>query len=147
VIRQVRFYGETTIVFLGVLNDDPRTISFQPSRIPISITINNSNSPFKCLIGETKVFYLDKKKHTISIGTPKRELIIDGEPYEACFTGQPIRVRVNGKWNLFGLQPPPPQVEIGKQPRHDLVAGRVMLFVNSISNTIYLDELPQILGE
>lgn len=76
------------------MNEEPREISFQKSDSQFSVQINNNKSPFKYVIGENRVVYIDKIKHRIRIGTPKRELFIDDQGYEACFGGRAVRVRI-----------------------------------------------------
>jgi hypothetical protein len=141
--RQIRFYGETAIVFLGAVGDEPREISFQKGG-PAKIVLIDKE-PFKVMIGSPCSFYIDKVKHMVRIGAPKRELYIDGDGYETCFGGPPISIRIGPDWHSFKLEGPPPQVEVGKEKRYDLVAGRVTLFIDSNSVPIYLDDKPQLL--
>jgi len=54
------------------------------------------------------------------------------------------QIVVDGRQHVFQIKGPPPQVEIGKKSRHDLVAGRVNLMLDAVNSiTVYLDEKPQ----
>lgn len=48
--------------------------------------------------------------------------------------------------NYFRLVGSAPKVEIGQELRYDLVAGRVIIYVDTSSVPVFLDEKPQILG-
>ena len=145
-MRQVRFYGETAVVLQGPQGDEPREISFHRGT-PKNVYIDKEREPIRCFIGKPAMIYLDRQKHTLKLGAPTRELYIDGDHYEACFGGPPTRIKVGRYFHSFKLEGPPPQVELGKTIRHDLLAGRVNLFVDGNAVGVYLDDKPQLIGK
>jgi hypothetical protein len=55
-----------------------------------------------------------------------------------------LQVNLDGRIVKVELSGPPPQVEVGKVCRYDLLAGRVNLIVDAVKQvTVYLDEKPQ----
>ena len=76
-----------------MLGDEPREISFRKTESK-NVFIDQEPQPVRCFIGKPVLIYLDRKKHMLKLGAPTRELFIDGDHYEACFGGPPVRVSV-----------------------------------------------------
>ncbi|CAG7733227.1 unnamed protein product [Allacma fusca] len=140
-LRQVRFYGDTAVVLLG---DEPREISFHKG-VPKNVFIDQERDPVRCFIGKPVQIYLNRKKVNLKLGAPTRELYIDGDYYEALFGGPPVRVQIGRHFHMIKLEGPPPQVEMSKGARHDLLAGRVNLVIDGNITTVFLDNKPQLL--
>lgn len=135
--RDVRYYDETAIAFMSW--DDPREISFQNgSRRVIfddkDVFVLNFNEPYRDVT-------LNGSLHQIRLGTPTRELYIDGKWYECYFGGPGIGVEIDGgKVVIVKLDGPPPQVKIGDITRTDLVAGKINLIIDAKTIVpVYLD--------
>ena len=92
-MRQLRFYGDTAIILMGKMGDDPRQISFKRDNQPRTVLINGK--PMEIMLGEAKRFELNRKQHTLKIGSPTRELYIDDRHYEVFFGGPAVRVSSN----------------------------------------------------
>lgn len=134
--RDVRYYDETAIAFMSW--DDPREISFQSgSRRVIfddkDIFLLNFNESYRDVT-------LNGALHQIRLGTPTRELYIDGKWYECYFGGPGIGVEIDGKVVIVKLDGPPPQVKIGDIKRTDLVGGKINLIIDAKSIVpVFLD--------
>ncbi|XP_028136602.1 pre-mRNA cleavage complex 2 protein Pcf11 isoform X2 [Diabrotica virgifera virgifera] len=129
VSRDIRFYGETAIVFIGW--DDPRELTFQNAGVR-KITFNDKDSFVLNFNDDYKEVYCNGNSHIVRLGAPSRELFIDNVPYE-CFFGSPgIRIELDGVPTKVHLEGPPPPVNIGKVKRCDLVAGKINMFVDAI---------------
>jgi len=89
-MRQLRFYGETALILMGQMADEPKEISFQRDGRVRTVFINRM--PVEICIGDTKPFEWNRKTHTLRLGAPTRELFIDEKHYEICFGGPPIKV-------------------------------------------------------
>ncbi|CAL8089630.1 unnamed protein product [Orchesella dallaii] len=139
IMRQVRFYRDATIVMMGKMSDDPRELSFQKDNAPRVVLINGKR--LEVYLGETKKFDINRVPHTLKIGSPGRELYIDDRPHEMYFGGPPKKIFLEGRPHSFQLISQAPQVSVGQVPRYDLVAGRVNLTIDAVSNApVYLDE-------
>ncbi|KAJ2945092.1 hypothetical protein O0L34_g9148 [Tuta absoluta] len=134
--REIRYYGDTAIIMLDW--DDPREIKFLPGCRRVTFdnkdsVVLNFNDPYKQVEIDDQVF-------DIKFGAPTRELFINGRWWECFFGGQPLGVIIEGKPRLVHLEGPLPQVDIGKEKRTDLVAGKVNLIVNATQMCpVYLD--------
>lgn len=90
-MRQIRFYRDTAVVLMGMMNDEPRELSFQRDDVPRTVLINGK--PLEIYLGEVKKFDLNRKPHSLQLGVPGRELYIDEKRYELFFGGRPKQVR------------------------------------------------------
>ncbi|ODN00140.1 Pre-mRNA cleavage complex 2 protein Pcf11, partial [Orchesella cincta] len=139
IMRQVRYYRETAIVMMGKMSDDPRELTFQKDNTSRVVLINGKR--LEVYLGETKKFDINRMPHTLKIGSPGRELYIDDRPHEMYFGGPPKKIFLEGRPHSFQLISQAPQVSVGQVPRYDLVAGRVNLTIDAVSNVpVYLDE-------
>lgn len=134
--RDIRYYDNTAIIFLNW--DDPREISFQDGSRRVTFNekdtyIFNFNEPDKDVL-------INGVTCKVRLGTPSREIYINGNPYECFFGGSSITIDLNGINTTVKLDGPAPQVKIGTVKRTDLVAGKVNLIVNAkIIVPLYLD--------
>jgi pre-mRNA cleavage complex 2 protein Pcf11 len=143
--RSIRHYGETATI---VLEDDQICeLSFQSEPEPRRVIINDT-IVVRCALnaptGYTE-FVLHGEIHRIKIGSPSRELWIDGEWYD-CYFNRKIRVKIGAGWHSVVLDGPLPSVKIGAQ-RPDLCRGRLYLLVDGdVEHRIplYLDRKPQL---
>ncbi|XP_014476852.1 PREDICTED: uncharacterized protein LOC106745607 isoform X2 [Dinoponera quadriceps] len=139
--REIRYYGQTGVVFMNW--DDPREIGFQDGIRRILIDEKDTitcafNDPYKEFIYEGEV-------HRIKLGAPTRELYIDDRWYECYFGGMPITIELSGKKVSMKLEGPPPQVKIGTVKRTDLVVAKINLIINARNMVpVFLDAKPQI---
>ncbi|XP_014231028.1 uncharacterized protein LOC106655241 isoform X3 [Trichogramma pretiosum] len=137
-LRIIRHYGDTAVVFLA--NDDPRIITFQEgtryfqvNKSTIELQFNDVEMPL----------YFDGNVHMIKLGTPTRELYIDGEWFQSHFNGQEIKVTIGNEEIGASLHGPVPKVVIGHKT--DLVVASINLIIDhSKVQTIFLDAKPQI---
>lgn len=138
--REIRYYGETGVVFMNW--DEPREIGFQDGMRRILIdekdTVTCSfNDPYKEFIYEGEV-------HRVKLGAPTRELWIDDLWYECYFGGPPITIYLSGKKVSVKLEGPVPQVKIGNVKRTDLVVAKINLIINARNMVpVFLDAKPQ----
>ncbi|XP_057662114.1 pre-mRNA cleavage complex 2 protein Pcf11 isoform X5 [Diorhabda carinulata] len=139
--RDIRFYGETAIVFVGW--DDPRELTFQNDGIR-KIIFNDTESFVLGFNDDYKEVTVNGKTHLVKIGAPSREIFIDSVPYE-CFFGSPgIRIQLDGVPTKVQLEGPPPPVNIGKTKRTDIVAGKINMVINAkVIVPVFLDAKPQ----
>ncbi|XP_056632001.1 pre-mRNA cleavage complex 2 protein Pcf11 isoform X1 [Diorhabda sublineata] len=139
--RDIRFYGETAIVFVGW--DDPRELTFQNDGIR-KIIFNDTESFVLGFNDDYKEVSVNGKTHLVKIGAPSREIFIDSVPYE-CFFGSPgIRIQLDGVPTKVQLEGPPPPVNIGKTKRTDIVAGKINMVINAkVIVPVFLDAKPQ----
>ncbi|XP_059050202.1 pre-mRNA cleavage complex 2 protein Pcf11 isoform X2 [Achroia grisella] len=136
VSREIRFYGETAVIMMEW--DDPREIKFLPGCR--RVTFDNKDSVVLSFNEGYKQVEIDDQVFNIRFGAPTRELFINGRWYESFFGGQPIGTIIDGKPRLVQLEGPPPQVDIGKTKRTDLVAGKINLIVDATQMCpLYLD--------
>ncbi|CAH2263858.1 jg21590 [Pararge aegeria aegeria] len=134
--REIRFYGETAIIMLDW--DDPREIKFWPGCR--RVTFDNKDSVVLSFNEGYKQVEIEDQVFNIRFGAPTRELYINGRWYECFFGGQPLGVVIDGQPRLVHLEGPLPQVDIGKEKRTDLVAGKINLIVNATNICpVYLD--------
>ncbi|CAK1542774.1 unnamed protein product [Leptosia nina] len=134
--REIRFYGETAVIMMDW--DDPREIKFLPGCR--RVTFDNKDSVVLSFNEGYKQVEIDDQVFNIRFGAPTRELYINGRWYECYFGGQPLGLIIDGKPHLVHLEGPLPQVDIGKEKRTDLVAGKINLIVNATSVCpVYLD--------
>jgi hypothetical protein len=142
--RSIRHYGETATI---VLEDDQICeLSFQSEPEPRRVVINDTIVVRCALNAPTYTeFVLHGEIHRIKIGSPSRELWIDGEWYD-CYFNRKIRVKIGAGWHSVVLDGPLPSVKIGAQ-RPDLCRGRLYLLVDGdVEHRIplYLDRKPQL---
>ncbi|CAG9826753.1 unnamed protein product [Diabrotica balteata] len=129
VSRDIRFYGETAVVFIRW--DDPRELTFQNAGVR-KITFNDKDSFVLNFNDDYKEVYCNGNSHIVRLGAPSREIFIDNVPYE-CFFGSPgIKIELDGVPTKVHLEGPPPPVNIGRVKRTDLVAGKINMFVDAI---------------
>lgn len=134
--REIRFYGETAVIMMDW--DDPREIKFLPGCR--RVTFDNKDSIVLSFNEGYKQVEIDDQVFDIRFGAPTRELYVNGRWYECFFGGQPIVILIDGKPRLVQLEGPLPQVDIGKEKRTDLVAGKINIIVNAIYMCpVYLD--------
>ena len=139
-LREIRYYGSVGVAFLSW--DDPRDIAFQDGsrRIFIDgkeIMICNFNADYK-------EFTYENEAHKIKLGSPTRELYVNGKWYECYFGGPPIPVELGQRTVNISLEGPPPQVKIGYTKRTDLVLGKINLIINARNMVpVFLDAKPQ----
>ncbi|XP_076676323.1 pcf11 cleavage and polyadenylation factor subunit isoform X2 [Andrena cerasifolii] len=139
--REIRYYGQTGVVFMNW--DDPREIGFQDGIRRILIDDKDTitcafNDPYKEFIYEGEV-------HRIKLGAPTRELYVDDRWYECYFGGMPVTIDLGGKKVSVKLEGPPPQVKIGTVKRTDLVVAKINLIINARNMVpVFLDAKPQI---
>lgn len=134
--RDIRFYGEIAIAFMGDTSFEPREIGFQAgerrilvdNKDAIRLAFNDIYSPFT----------IDGITYQIRFGTPIRELYINNQWFECLFGDQSI-IPLAGKPRVFQIEGPSPQVRIGLV-RNDLVAGKIDLYIDStIKRPFFLD--------
>lgn len=134
--REIRFYGNTAVIMLDW--DDPREIKFLPGCR--RVTFDNKDSVVLSFNEGYKQIEIDDQVFDIKFGAPTRELFINGRWHECFFGGNPLGVIIDGKPRLVHLEGPLPQVDIGKENRMDLVAGKINLIVNATQMCpVYLD--------
>ncbi|KAF7987800.1 hypothetical protein HCN44_003663 [Aphidius gifuensis] len=139
--REIRYYGQTGVVFMSW--DDPREIGFQDGMR--AILIDDKDTILCCFNEPYKEFIFDNEVHRIRLGAPTRELYIDDMWYECYFGGPPIIVDIGNKKVNIKLEGPPPQVKIGNIKRIDLVVGKINLIINARNMVpIFLDSKPQL---
>lgn len=125
--REIRFYGETAIIMLDW--DDPREIKFLPGSR--RITFDNKDSVVLSFNEEYKQVEIDDQVFDIRFGAPTRELFINGRWYECFFGAPPTVLMIDGTARVIKLDGPPPQVDIGKVKRTDLVAGKINMIIDA----------------
>ncbi|KAL4702134.1 hypothetical protein ACJJTC_019410 [Scirpophaga incertulas] len=134
--REIRFYDDTAVIMLGW--DDPREIKFLPGCR--RVTFDNKDSVVLSFNEGYKPVEIDDQVFEIKFGAPTRELFINGRWFECFFGDQPLGVIIDGKPRLVHLEGPLPQVDIGKEKRTDLVAGKINLIVDAVNMyPLYLD--------
>ncbi|XP_045529689.1 pre-mRNA cleavage complex 2 protein Pcf11 isoform X1 [Pieris brassicae] len=134
--REIRFYDDVAVIMLDW--DDPREIKFLPGSR--RVTFDNKDSVVLSFNEGYKQVEIDDQVFDIRFGAPTREMYINGRWYECFFGGQPLGVIIDGKPHLVHLEGPLPQVDIGKEKRVDLVAGKINLIVNATTVCpVYLD--------
>lgn len=134
--REIRFYGDTAVIMLDW--DDPREIKFLPGCR--RVTFDNKDSVVLSFNEGYKQVEIEDQIFDIKFGAPTRELYINGRWHECFFGGSPLGVIIDGKPRLVHLEGPLPQVDIRKEKRLDLVAGKINLIVNATQMfPVYLD--------
>ncbi|KAL0115350.1 hypothetical protein PUN28_010706 [Cardiocondyla obscurior] len=139
--REIRYYGQTGVVFMNW--DDPREIGFQDGTRRILI---DEKDTITCAFNDQyKEFMYEGEVHRIKLGAPTRELYVDDCWYECYFGGLPITIELGGKKVYVKLEGPPPQVKIGTVKRTDLVVAKINLIINARNMVpVFLDAKPQI---
>ncbi|KAK2584744.1 hypothetical protein KPH14_007075 [Odynerus spinipes] len=139
--REIRYYGQTGVVFMNW--DDPREIGFQDGVRRILI---DDKDTITCAFNDQyKEFIYDGEVHRIKLGAPTRELYVDDRWYECYFGGMPVTIELGGKKVNVKLEGPPPQVKIGTVKRTDLVVAKINLIINARNMVpVFLDAKPQI---
>ena len=139
--REIRYYGQTAVVFMSW--DDPREIGFQNGVRRILI---DDKETITCAFNEPyKEYVYMGEVHRIKLGGPTRELYIDDCWYECYFGGPAITVNFGGKKVNVKLEGPSPQVKIGTVKRTDLVVAKINLIINAKNMVpVFLDAKPQI---
>ncbi|KMQ93559.1 pre-mrna cleavage complex 2 protein pcf11 [Lasius niger] len=139
--REIRYYGQTGVVFMNW--DDPREIGFQDGIRRILI---DDKDTITCAFNDQyKEFMYEGEIHRIKLGAPTRELYVDDRWYECYFGGMPITIELGGKTVGVKLEGPPPQVKIGTVKRTDLVVAKINLIINARNMVpVFLDAKPQI---
>ncbi|EZA52087.1 Pre-mRNA cleavage complex 2 protein Pcf11 [Ooceraea biroi] len=139
--REIRYYGQTGVVFMNW--DDPREIGFQDGIRRILI---DDKDTITCAFNDQyKEFMYEGEVHRIKLGAPTRELYVDDRWYECYFGGMPITIDLSGKKISVKLEGPPPQVKIGTVKRTDLVVAKINLIINARNMVpVFLDAKPQI---
>ncbi|XP_047352069.1 pre-mRNA cleavage complex 2 protein Pcf11 isoform X1 [Vespa velutina] len=139
--REIRYYGQTGVVFMNW--DDPREIGFQDGVRRILI---DDKDTITCAFNDQyKEFMYDGEVHRIKLGAPTRELYVDDRWYECYFGGMPVTIELGGKKVNIKLEGPPPQVKIGTVKRTDLVVAKINLIINARNMVpVFLDAKPQI---
>lgn len=137
VLREVRFYGEVAVAFMGDQGSDPREIGFQAGQR--RVLVNNTHTIALNFNDVYRPFVIGDDMLQIRFGTPIRELYINNKWYE-CFFGEPTAVIiVDGKQFLIQIEGPSPQIQIGHL-RTDLVAGSVNMFIDTTNKVpLFLD--------
>lgn len=125
--REIRYYGETAVIMLDW--DDPREIKFLPGSR--RITFDNKDSVVLKFNDEYEKVEIDDQVFDIRLGAPTRELFINGRWYECFFGTPPTALLIDGTVRMVQLDGPPPQVDIGKVKRTDLIAGKINLIVDA----------------
>ncbi|XP_051175876.1 uncharacterized protein LOC127291029 isoform X2 [Leptopilina boulardi] len=138
--REIRYYGQTAVVFLSW--DDPREIGFQDG---VRRVLIDGKETIMCAFNEPyQEFRYKEKVHRIKLGGPTRELYVDDRWYECYFGGPPISINLDGKMVSVKLEGPSPQVKIGSVKRTDLVVGKINLIINAKDMVpVFLDAKPQ----
>ncbi|XP_014218937.1 uncharacterized protein LOC106647178 [Copidosoma floridanum] len=141
VLREIRYYGDTGVIFMHW--DDPRDIGFQNGARRISI---DGKETVVCSFNDDyREFTYEGKVHKVKLGAPTRELYVDGKWYQCYFGGQPITIELDKKSVSVKLDGPSPQVKIGTVKRTDLVLGKINLIINARCMVpVFLDAKPQI---
>ncbi|XP_015603412.1 uncharacterized protein LOC107271676 isoform X2 [Cephus cinctus] len=139
--REIRYYGQTGVVFMSW--DDPREIGFQDG---IRRVLIDDKDTITCAFNDPyKEFMYEGEVHRIRLGAPTRELYIDDRWYECYFGGPAITIELGDKKVNVKLEGPPPQVKIGTVKRTDLVVGKINLIINARNMVpVFLDAKPQI---
>ncbi|XP_043252988.1 uncharacterized protein LOC122397706 [Colletes gigas] len=139
--REIRYYGQTGVVFMNW--DDPREIGFQNGIRRILI---DDKDTITCAFNDQyKEFMYEGEVHRIKLGAPTRELYVDDRWYECYFGGMPVTIDLGGKKVSVKLEGPPPQVKIGTVKRTDLVVAKINLIINARNMVpVFLDAKPQI---
>ncbi|XP_020708436.2 uncharacterized protein LOC105686821 isoform X2 [Athalia rosae] len=139
--REIRYYGDTGVVFMNW--DDPREIGFQDG--VRRILIDEKDTVTCAFNGDYKEFIYEGEVHKIKLGAPTRELWVDDRWYECYFGGPSIKIFLSGKNVSVELEGPPPQVKIGIVKRTDLVVAKINLIINARNMVpVFLDAKPQI---
>ncbi|XP_017892802.1 uncharacterized protein LOC108632624 isoform X2 [Ceratina calcarata] len=139
--REIRYYGQTGVVFMNW--DDPREIGFQDGIR--RILIDDKDTVTCAFNDQYKEFMYEGEVHRIKLGAPTRELYIDDRWYECYFGGMPVTVDIGGKKVSVKLEGPPPHVKIGTVKRTDLVVAKINLIINARNMVpVFLDPKPQI---
>uniref|UniRef100_A0ABD2X1E5 CID domain-containing protein n=1 Tax=Trichogramma kaykai TaxID=54128 RepID=A0ABD2X1E5_9HYME len=137
-LRTIRHYGDTAVVFMD--NGDPRIIKFQEGTR--TFTVNQSTIELQ-FNGVEMPLYFNEQFHMIKLGTPTRELYIDGQWFQSHFNGQEMLVTIGNQVISASLQGPVPTVVVGDKT--DLVVASISLIIDhSKVQTIFLDAKPQI---
>lgn len=135
--REIRFYDEVAIAFMDDHFREPKEIGFQAG--DRRLCVDDKDSITLSFNDTYKPFIIDGKTYQIRFGSPTRELYINNEWYECYFGEPPVGIYLENKLRVFKIDGPPPQVRIGNL-RKDLVAGRVDMYVDSITKVpLYLD--------
>ncbi|GBP76226.1 Pre-mRNA cleavage complex 2 protein Pcf11 [Eumeta japonica] len=138
--REIRFYGNTAVIMLEW--DDPREIKFLPGTR--RITFDNKDSVVLGFNEDYTNVDIDDHEFRIKYGAPTRELYINDRWYECFFGGPPMGIVIDGKPKVIQLEGPPPQVDIGKDKKTNLVAGKINLIVDGQHMfPVFLDAKPQ----
>lgn len=134
--RDIRFYGEIAIAFMGESSVEPREIGFQAGER--RIIVDNKDAIRLAFNDEYTPFTIDGITYEIRFGTPIRELYINNQWFECLFGDQSL-IPLAGKQRVFQVEGPSPQVRIGLV-RNDLVAGKIDLYIDStIKRPFFLD--------
>ena len=141
----IRFYEETATIVMS--DDTVCELIFIPDSEDRRVIIDNKDVViFNHVNQGYKEFELDGEKHKIKIGSPTRELWIDGKWYECCFNNC-VRVKLANSMHEFFLEGNPPIVKIGEK-RPDLCLGQIYAVVDFDLNRkipVYLDRKPQLI--
>lgn len=137
ILRDVRFYGEVAVAFMGDQGSDPREIGFQAGQR--RVLVNNTYTIALHFNDVYRPFVVGDDILQIRFGTPIRELYINNKWYECYFGEPPAVITVDGKQFLIQIEGPPPQIQIGHK-RTDLVAGSVNMFIDTTNKVpLFLD--------
>lgn len=137
ILRDVRFYGEVAVAFMGDHGSEPREIGFQAGHR--RVLVNNAHTIVLNFNDVYRPFVIGDDILQIRFGTPIRELYINNQWYECFFRESPVVISIDGKQFLMQIEGPPPQIQIGHL-RTDLVAGTVNMFIDTINKVpLFLD--------
>lgn len=124
--REIRFYDDIAIAFMNW--DEPKEIGFQSGQR--RVIVDDKDSIVLGFNEPGKPFIIDGKEYQIRLGSPTRELYIDGIWYECFFGEPPIGIQLDNKMRIFKIDGPAPPVKIGNL-RQDLVVGKINMIIDA----------------
>ena len=101
-----------SLAFKSSPNNETRIINIEG----LAVTVNYFNYT---------EFEIDGEIHRIKIGSPSRELLIDGKWYPCSF-GYSIDVPIGPRMRKVTLEGEAPFLDIGSIPRQDLCLGNLL---------------------
>ncbi|XP_055333538.1 polyadenylation and cleavage factor homolog 11-like [Paramacrobiotus metropolitanus] len=123
-LYEVRWFrGRTVVIMNGLVFD----ISFKGNDV-LFILDNHVSTAIPCQLNEPKRLFFGTGWHTIKLGGPNFQLVIDGVPFRVEFTPEPVAITVDHQQHWVRLQSQemggrPPIVDIGSIPLNDEVFG------------------------
>ena len=124
--RTIRFYGEEATVFIPNAEETNEALSLSFKTGPDNeiriINIDGLAIEVPLVNLNYTDFEIDGEIHRVKIGSPSRELLIDGKWYPCSF-GYSIDVPIGPRMRKVTLEGEAPFLDIGSIPRQDLCLG------------------------